>query len=237
MKRFVRHAWLWLLALLMLSLSGGYAVAWLSRGYQPGWATWKARFLLHDDHPSVGDNFLVATRFDSVLYRWGSLGVFPERPRPPSETLRELPGPSIVIVHEQPPAWMMREANAGIQQSFRGSVGPVLGVWSWHWRTDKRQSLNLGFPPSGTLRVLGLPFAYRPALPGFLVAWVAGYALLRGLLAVAARCIRAAKRLIARHGPQPGHCRGCGYDLAGIGNAVCPECGQPMPGASGQDAP
>ncbi len=235
MKRCLRHAWHWLLAMLMLSLAGGYAVAWLSRGLQPEWATWGARITLHDS-PSVGDGFLVATRFDSVLYRWVSLAVFPESRRASFESYKESQNQSMVV-EEQPPARMMREVSAGIRQSFRGSVGPVLGVWSWHWRTSERQSLNLGFPPSGVIRVLGVPFAYRPVFPGFFVAWAVSYALLRGLLAAATCCFRAAKRLIARYRPQPGHCQSCGYDLSGINGSVCPECGQETPGASEKAQP
>ena len=35
----------------------------------------------------------------------------------------------------------------------------------------------------------------------------------------------------------PGHCRGCGYDLRGVINRRCPECGRPFLGRIPVDAP
>jgi hypothetical protein len=208
----------------MLSIAGGYFVAELSRGIQPGWATWGDR-MTSFENPSVGDGFLVASQLDSVLYRWTSIAVFPESDRESFEAFKEFEAQAGFVGRNEPSSKMLLEAQSGIRSSFRGSFGPIVGVWSWNWSTTERQSLNLGFPPSGFVRVLGVPLAYKPVLPGFFLGWLVSYGLLQAVLAIASRCLRVVKRFLARYRTQPGHCRGCGYDLAGIALDVCPKCG------------
>lgn len=64
----------------------------------------------------------------------------------------------------------------------------------------------------------GWPAWVRIAFPSSVAAVVgAGYAVF---------LIRTARRYLPAE--LPGHCRGCGYDLAGNVSGVCPECGKPM---------
>ncbi|MCC5822336.1 MAG: hypothetical protein LAT64_06345 [Phycisphaerales bacterium] len=208
-----------LLSLLLLSIVGGYAISPLSRGERPGTVVSRSTFL----HDAIDDVVLVGSRFNSFWWRSASFAVYPESDRVMYEAfLASNPRPVDLIT---PPGWVIRKVEGGVLRCTRGSIGPLVGVWSWQWQTREPQSGNLEYPQSGVTRVFGVPFAYKPVFPGILLAWVVGYGLLRGLLAAATWCWRAITRCIARHRPQPGHCQNCSYDLTGIDSSVCPECG------------
>lgn len=170
----MRWASISLLSLLALSLAGGLAVAPLSRGSFPFWATWGARSIVYED-PSVADGFLGGNRADAFLCRSTEFVIYPERMRASYEEYRLFRDSFGFTRTAEPPARMIREANAGVRYSFRGSVGPVVGIWSWHYHTSKRVVPQ--HPESGVVRLLGIPLAYRPIFPGFLIGWVAAYGL------------------------------------------------------------
>lgn len=78
-------------------------------------------------------------------------------------------------------------------------------------------------PPTihGLLRIGPVPFATRPLFPGFLLLVAAVY----GLMLAGERSLRIPCGIRARRRWRRGCCASCGYDLAGIEGAVCPECG------------
>ena len=66
-----------------------------------------------------------------------------------------------------------------------------------------------------------LLLAFLELADSYPLAWIAA-AVIAGLPVVAVLVIALRHRK-----PRPGHCRHCGYNLAGLVSGVCPECGTP----------
>lgn len=74
---------------------------------------------------------------------------------------------------------------------------------------------------TGLVWVGRVPFASHPLFPGFLLLVAALY----GLLLAIESALRIPVRMRSRRRRRRDYCVVCGYDLAGIDAAVCPECG------------
>lgn len=223
MRRLTRQAALLLVSLLALSLVGGLAVAEVSQGFLPTWAEWGSQSVAYEG-PSVLDGFLVGHQADALLFRSTSFAIYPEHLRTSYDEYQLFLGsPSVV----KPTRRMLQEAEDGFLRSFRGSVGPVIGIWSWHWQTQDQEPRALAYPETGVTRVLGIPLAYRPVMPGFLIAWAASYGFAQVVVLAGRHLMNQMVKLIRRKTPGPGQCCECSYDLTGV-QGVCPECGAPL---------
>ncbi len=121
----------------------------------------------------------------------------------------------------------------GLELDLGNSViqGRVQFAFVWHAGWPLRSVCCAEIPNSGELRggfrvgtltnsIPGSPprpLPYWPVWPGFAVDTL----LYAGVLMLGVCGWRWARRRLP-----PGHCRGCGYDLSGLGDGVvCPECG------------
>jgi hypothetical protein len=101
-------------------------------------------------------------------------------------------------MHRMPAAWNVR--------SPQGQAFIILGPQS-AWRPTMTNA-SIGMSPGGA-PLFKLTAIYIPLWP-----WTTLFALTGPLAWWKARRI-----------PLPGHCRKCGYDLQGLANGPCPECG------------
>lgn len=119
------------------------------------------------------------------------------------------------------PDWIRKIAEGNAIDTIRTDVG-----WPLRFARVERTSENWmwEYPPPtihGLLRIGPIPFATRPLFPGFMLL----VALVYGLMLAGERSVRIPHGIRVRCRRQRGCCAGCGYDLAGIDRAVCPECG------------
>lgn len=114
------------------------------------------------------------------------------------------------------PAWVRERIERGTGYYHAGSVG-----WPARFAGYEAYEINGVDRRFGIPRIGFIPVATRPLFPGFLILLAAMY----GLLLAGERTLRIPGKITARRRRQRGCCPRCGYDLSGIGAAVCPECG------------
>lgn len=221
-RRVVVHA---CVGLVVLSWLGGQPVSDFSQGLPPSWGGWD---WLGDEADlevtDVSEGFVIGGRFDGITRRSISYEVFSNALRDAFDEFKQLPrtepAREVVVM----PEWVLRSVRGGATGGTRGSVGFVAGVWRW----DSQRSVPIGrntfvYPESGVIRIAGVPFAVWPAFPGFLIAWALAGGLSFGVVAGIGAAARHIKRRSKR---KEGCCGRCGYDLKGLLDGVCPECGE-----------
>ena len=108
---------------------------------------------------------------------------------------------------------IIRQPNAWAVQNPQGFASILLGPRSM-WRPSM-SGASMGAGPTGApASLFKLSALYIPLWP-WAVLLGGGATLLWWR---------------ARRVPIPGHCRKCGYDLAGLSDEKCPECGTPLIG-------
>lgn len=119
------------------------------------------------------------------------------------------------------PDWIRQIAEGNAIDTIRADIG-----WPLRFARVEHASENWmwEYPPptvSGARWIGPVPFATRPLFPGFLLLVAAVY----GLMLASEQAFWIPHRMQAHRRRRRGCCIGCGYDLAGIDAAVCPECG------------
>ncbi len=229
MKRFVRpRTWIRLVVAIMVAL---IALGWACRRHAENgiWYPGSAPSILYVDPELAAYGYQCYGSVD-----WFSSDFFLERTPPidPSDwdVVREAPSP----------AWAVDAAKSGFDSAWRSEIG-----WPLRYaRVDLRESevetdetyyqalhaKASGFinicpeivaERTGYLSIGPVSIATRPLFPGFPLL----VAVLYGLLLVGERALRIPNGVRTRRRKRRGCCTVCGYDLVGIGAAVCPECG------------
>jgi hypothetical protein len=208
-----------LAAVLVLSLGYGWIVQGVDSGAMPGWGgtlrpvfsaeAVRAGYTYYESESPLGRAGMVRRHTGEEPIAWEA-----DMPRP--MTAQEFYGGRV------------RER---LDDRLRDAIGvasetATVETIGWRWPVWSR-AFRVGVPGGGPARMDGFVslgragVMTRPVWPGFLVSVMVVAA---GLWA--AECgARTAVRRVRRMRTPYGHCPACGYDLAGIDGAVCPECG------------
>lgn len=117
-----------------------------------------------------------------------------------------------------------------------GAVTTGLSAFGFAVALARRPPVAPGFETrllvlSTTLGVLSLPavgalMGSATMIIGLAAAWIGALAFLVAMPVLTGATFKLCERAGALKFIRPGHCAHCGYDLAGLDSARCPECGE-----------